>query len=244
MTRRGRWRTPPGGGPTGVVVPAYFHPALAAGDWATLAQPGQPVTAIVLNIAYGPGAEPEPQLLAVAEQVAAAGVPVIGYLDTAYGRRPADELFADMAAHVRWYPVSGFFLDQAATGVGALPWYRQATATARSLGADLVVLNHGAYPDPAYAELADALVTFEGPLRAYEDVSAPPWVRELDPGRFWHLVYDTPREFLGAALRHAGRCHAGTVLVTERAGRNPWDGLPSYFGHQLAAVGVHGGKPG
>ncbi|MCW2504117.1 MAG: Spherulin-4 [Actinomycetia bacterium] len=237
------WRTR-AGGPSAVVVPAYFHPAVAAEDWDTLARPGQPVGAIVLNIASGPGTALEPDLHTVATRTAAAGIPVLGYLDTTYGRRPAEDLFADMTSYLRWYAIRGFFFDQVATGVGALPWYREAAVTARSLGAEQVVFNHGAYPDPAYAGLADDLVTFEGPLRAYEDVVAPPWVREHDPARFWHLVYDTPKEHLGATLRHAARCHAGTVLVTDRAGANPWDGLPSYFGHELAAVGIHGGKPG
>jgi hypothetical protein len=41
---------------------------------------------------------------------------------------------------------------------------------------------------------------------------------------FWHLVYATPAAMLAAALRV--RCNAATVYVTDRAGPNPWDGLP------------------
>jgi hypothetical protein len=218
-----------------VAVPAYFHPAVSAADWAVLAKPGQPVRAIVLNIADGPGTAPDVQLLAAAEGAAAAGISVLGYVDTAYGTRPREDVLADLERYRRWYPVVGFFFDQAATSPALLPWYEAVTVPARRRG-EVVVLNHGVYPDSRYAEVADALVTFEGPWAAYAALAAPRWVWQWAPERFWHLVYDTPAPLLDAALRRAAGCNAGTVYITDGNGANPWDGLPSYFGDQLAAV--------
>jgi hypothetical protein len=220
----------------GTAVPAYFHPAVAPADWTTLATPGLPVRAVVLNIADGPGAGPDSQFVAVAAGVAAAGVPVIGYVDTAYGNRPLAAIEAELERYRCWYATSGFFLDQVATSPALLPWYEQVTAAARRPG-ELVVLNHGTYPDPAYAQLADALVTFEGPWAAFAGLEPPAWARELPPSTFWHLVYDTPSALLDAALVRAAQYNVGTVYITDGRGPNPWEGLPSYFGHHLTALG-------
>jgi hypothetical protein len=227
---------PAAGPPSTVAVPAYFHPALAPGDWATLARPGRPVRAAVLNVANGAGAAPEPALAAVAHRAAAAGVPVLGYVDTDYGARPAAEIAAEVRRYRSWYATSGFFLDQVSPSAGLLPWYQRVVADAREQGPATVVLNHGVYPDAGYADIADALVTFEGPWRAYAVATAPEWALRRPAETFWHLVYDTPAALLGPALRRAARCNAGTVYVTDRGGRNPWDGLPSYFDRLVGAV--------
>jgi hypothetical protein len=214
-------------------VPAYFHPAVAATDWDRLARAR--VSAVVLNIASGPGAALETELGTVAAAVRAAGTPVFGYVDTAYGRRPAEAVEAEIHRYRRWYGIDGVFLDQASSSPALLPWYRAVAADARRFG--IVVLNHGTYPDERYADLADALVTFEGPWPAYRAVRPPAWALRRPANTFWHLVYATPAHHLGAALRHAASCNAGVVYVTDRRGANPWDGLPGYFEEHVAAIG-------
>lgn len=216
-------------------VPAYFHPALRLGDWDVLARPDQRIRAVVLNIDNGPGVAPELALAAAADRALAAGMPVIGYTDTGYGTRPIGHIRTDMLAYTEWYGTVGFFFDQVSTGYGDLEFYRRVTDMAREFGGT-VVLNHGAYPDPRYADLADVLVTFEGPWSAYGAVRAPGWARQLPAGRFWHLVYATPPAMLTAALSHAAECNVETAYITDRAGTNPWSGLPSYFAQHLAAV--------
>ena len=49
------------------------------------------------------------------------------------------------------------------------------------------------------------------------------------PERLWHLVYDTPEALLPLALDRAAAAGAGGVYVTDRAGVNPWDGMPAYL---------------
>jgi hypothetical protein len=132
-----------------------------------------------------------------------------------------------MAAYRDWYGVTGFFLDQVASGAEWMAQCARLTAAARMSGGP-VVLNHGTYPDPGYAELADLLVTFEGPWTAYEQLYPPDWAMELPASRFCHLVYATPPAEARRAFNQAVRCNAGIVYVTDRSGGNPWDGLPSY----------------
>jgi hypothetical protein len=218
--------------PRGLVVPAYFHPAVAGADWRALAGAGRCVRAVILNAADGPGASPELELTAAA---AATRRPIYGYVDTDYGRRPLAEVHLDVERWRRWYPATGIFLDRVATGVHSLPWYERLVSFVRRRGPGVVVLNHGAYPHPGYAVVADAMVTFEGPYAAHQELEAPAWARALHADRFWHLVYDTPYRLMGEALEHAAAANVGTVLVTDRAGPNPWDGLPGYFAAEASA---------
>lgn len=215
-----------------VVVPAYFHPAVADADWRELAAAGPAVRAVVLNVADGPGDAPELELTAAAVRT---GHPLYGYVDTDYGARPVAAVLDDLRRYRDWYPTTGIFLDRVPTAAAMLAHYDGLVTAARRLGAVAVVLNHGAYPDPRYAGLADAMVTFEGPDGAHRLVQVPGWARALPAERFWHLVYDTPGHRLAATLRRAAARNVGAVYVTDRTGANPWDGLPPYFTVQVGA---------
>jgi hypothetical protein len=211
-----------------LVVPAYFHPAVAGTGWRDLAAEASVVRAVILNVASGPGPAPERELTAAAVST---GAPLLGYVDTDYGVRPLPDVLADLRRYREWYPTTGVFLDRVATAAALLPWYARVAAACTGT----VVFNHGAHPDPGYAELADALVTFEGPWSAYRRVVVPGWVRELPADRFWHLVYDTPADALPDVLDRAAAGNVGSVYVTDRSGVNPWDGLPTYFAESAAA---------
>jgi hypothetical protein len=220
--------------PPDLAVPAYFHPAVAGDDWASLTAAAAGISAVVLNIDSGPGVRPEPELLAASVLAAAAGIAVLGYVDSGYGSRSLREVTVDMGRYRSWYPVSGYFVDQASASGRYLGYYGDVVAAGRALGGERIVLNPGAYPDPRYVGLADALVTFEGNWADYRDAHVPSWARELPADHFWHLVYNTPGGSLAAALEHAAATNAGTLYVTDRRGANPWDGLPSYFAELLS----------
>jgi hypothetical protein len=216
----------------GLIVPAYFHPAVAADDWQALRVAGAAVRAVIFNVANGPGAVPERELAAAA---VATGRPLIGYVDTKSGERPAADVFLDIRRHREWYPTIGVFLDRVAADAAGLAGYRRLVREIRRFGPGLIVLNHGAYPDPEYAALADTMVTFEGSHAAYQKVEVPEWARRLPAARFCHLVYDTPEHLLDETLEQARAHNAGAVYVTDRGGANPWDGLPPYFAAQASA---------
>ncbi|TDD73296.1 spherulation-specific family 4 protein [Actinomadura rubrisoli] len=215
-----------------VAVPAYFHPA--AVDWTALADPR--LGAVVLNVDSGAGTVRDRDFAAVAHRTSDAGVPLAGYVDTAYGRRPTKEVEDELVRYRTWYGIRMVFLDQVSAGPAHLIRYRRITAGMRSRGAEHIVFNHGTYPDAAYAALADLLVTFEGPWSAYQRLRAPAWAKRLPAEQFCHLVYAAPRPVLARTLTRAGRCNAGVVYVTDRAGANPWDGLPEYFSRELSLV--------
>ncbi|MEV0895360.1 spherulation-specific family 4 protein [Actinoplanes sp. NPDC049802] len=210
----------------GPVVPAYFHPAPHAAEWRRLADAGPAVRAVVLNAADGPGTRPDPELRLAATRLR---VPVLGYVDTAYGARDIPAVERDIARHLTWYPVGGVFFDQVAAGPEWLAHYGRLAAAARRHGCGTVMFHHGVYPDPRFAGLADMLGVFEGPARRYLTLVPPGWARRHTAATFCHLVYDTPAHLLPTVLEHAAGVHAASVYLTDRGGANPWDGLPPYF---------------
>lgn len=206
-----------------LLVPAYVHPGANPEAWRALEAAADTLAGVILNPNSGPDTEPRPEFAEAAERLRAAGAPVLGYVDTSYGRRSHAEVTEDIERHRDWYAVDGVFLDQAAETAALLPHYRRLTVAARALGARTVVLNPGLHPAPGYAEIADLLVTFEGPWTAYQKLQVPEWTSTHPPQRFCHLVHTTPAEHcaqLGeiARFRRAG-VHYGTPGVLP----NPWE---------------------
>ncbi|MCZ4096029.1 hypothetical protein C8250_021095 [Streptomyces sp. So13.3] len=212
-----------------LLVPLYVHPAVDPGAWRTLVGAADLLYGVVLNVADGPGTVRDPAFVAVAEELRAAGVRVLGYVDTAYGRRPTHAVVADLRHHRKWYGTDGVFFDQAAPDAGLLSYYRwlaRTARTARAGGSRTVVLNPGVHPAPGYAEFADLLVTFEGSWATYRAAAAvPAWTSTYPADRFCHLVYDVPARLCGLASRTARLRGAAVHCAVPGSGANPWQGV-------------------
>ncbi|HJD80828.1 spherulation-specific family 4 protein [Kitasatospora aureofaciens] len=212
-----------------LLVPLYVHPAVDPAAWQAVAaaDPAR-IAAVVLNLADGPGEVPDHVFADAAEELRAAGLPLVGYADTDYGRRPHAAVVADILTYRQRHGITGVYLDQVATHPGALAHYRRLATAARAAGCGTVVFGHGEHPDPGYAEvgLADLLVTFEGDWDAYRAMTLPLWTGRHAASRFCHLVYDVPAESAqdAAALITARR--AGVGCAVPGAGENPWRTLP------------------
>lgn len=202
-----------------LLVPYYEHPAERPAEWDALIAAAPRLYGVVLNPASGAGDAPDPAFAAVAARLRAARVPVLGYADTDYGRRPHADVVRDLLRHRDWYGADGAFLDQVATGPAVLAHYRRLAVAARAAGAATLVLNHGAPPHPAYLPLGDLPVTFEGPWEAYAGRAPEP------PGadRYCHLVYAAPAH---APVTAPVRC------VVPGGGAHPWGTLPHGLEHR------------
>jgi hypothetical protein len=214
-----------------LAVPAYFHPAIHPDQWQWLAEHAGRIRLVILNIASGPGTTPQGAFQAAADLLHRAGVCVIGYVDTGYGRRDPAAVLAEVARYQDWYGVRGVCLDQVATGAEDLGHYAGMADRVRAMGAEVVFFNHGTHPAPGYARHADLLGTFEGTWAAYERLRAPGWTRRWPPSKFYHVVHSVPAAQLPAAWQLATRRHAGAVYITERGGPNPYDRLPKMPGN-------------
>lgn len=212
-----------------LVVPAYFHPAARPGDWASLAERAEQVRLVILNPASGPGTQPDDAWIPVLDRLRAAGVGVVGYVDTNYGRRPQREAMVELGRYLDWYQVAGVLFDQVTATRQGISYFAALAGGARSIGARVVVSNHGVNPSEAYADHADVLGTFEGPWSAYRDVSMPHWASARPADQIYHVVHSVPLQYLGNAYLLAARHRAGCAYVTDRSGGNPYDQLPAHW---------------
>ncbi|MFE9553397.1 spherulation-specific family 4 protein [Streptomyces sp. NPDC006692] len=201
-----------------LLVPYYEHPAERPDAWEALIAAAPALYGVVLNPASGAGSSPDDAFASVAARLCSAGVRVLGYVDTAYGRRPPQDVVREAARHRAWYGVHGVFLDQVATSADQLPYYADLRAAffATYDTYVTVVLNHGAQPHPGYARIGDLLVTFEGPWSAYRPTGP------AGPDTC-HLVYGAPPDAVAQAPVH---CLVPGQLP------HPWGTLP----HRLEPV--------
>ncbi|MFG1806869.1 spherulation-specific family 4 protein [Streptomyces sp. NPDC049040] len=225
------WRaTPPAAAARSLLVPLYIHPAVDPGAWLALERAARRLYGVVVNVADGPGSggRPDGVVVAAAEGLRAAGVPLFGYVDTGYGTRPVQEVDRDVRRHREWFGVRGVFLDRVAAGRDRLPYYRRLAGAARLGGARTVVLNPGVHPDPGYAAVCDLLVTYEGSWTDYAAADVPGWTADHPPERFCHLVYGVPGD---AAARAVARTAAGRGAAVHCAvpggPPNPWQHVPA-----------------
>ena len=205
-----------------LLAPLYAYPGTEPELWAGVAANAGSMAGLVLNPHSGPGGSPEPEFVAVAERLRTAGVPLYGYVDTAYGCRRHREVVADIERHRDWYDVDGVFLDQAGSGPELLPHYRRLAVAARSLDASRVVLNPGVHPHPGFAEAADLLITFEGDWEQYRELRVPAWTASFPGQRFGHLVHGVPVDRCATVPELARLRHAGVSYATPGTGANPW----------------------
>jgi hypothetical protein len=193
---------------------------------------------MILDISgTGAGTAPNPGLQAEARHAEAAGVKVIGYSATDYGQRPAAQVKADVRNYKAWYGVNGIFLDLAAESPAQLGYYRGLADYIRQVDPGATVwFNPGTYPDQRYLSIANVVMVFEGPYASYRQQQVPSWAYHYPAAKFAHTVFATPASQLADAVSLSRSKHAGYVYVTDRAGANPYDGLPSYWSREDAAT--------
>lgn len=222
-----------------LALPAYFDPNDTA-SWTRLVASGSAVTLTVINPNSGPGTVADTLFNRRIAQLRSGGLRLLGYVHTNYGRRPAGQVLADIAAYRDWYGISDVFFDEAASDPSHLPLYRGYAQQVRRSGG-LVALNPGTVPDRGYGELADVLLTFEGSAEQYRSIPAEPaWLTALPRAKVWHLVHSTRPQDTGAVLALARKRGAGRIYITVRPLPQPWDGLPESWNDQVAAARVSG----
>lgn len=183
---------------------------------------------IVINPASGPGTAPVEAYRETVRAAQGAGGRVLGYVPTGYGTRAAGEVQADIDRYASWYATDGVFFDEAAAAASQLPYYRALSEHARAGGQRLVVLNPGMVPDRGYFDVADVIVTFEGPYERYAATRdrVPAWVRALGPDHKAVLVYGASRDQAADVVASAN--DAGYVYVTSGTLPHPWGTVPAY----------------
>jgi len=228
-----------------LAIPSYFYPAPL---WDQMAQAHTAVQIAIINPNSGPGAARNADYVAQVQRSQAAGLTILGYVHTSYGARADTDIKAEIDTYAIWYHVDGIFFDEASTDCARQSYYVGLTAYAKqrtsSHRAVRTVLNPGTQTNECYLSAADVIVTFEGDASAYQSgYSAPSWVANYAPGRFWHLIYNVPTaQQMRTIVQLSKERRAGWVYVTPDNLPNPWDTLPtgSYWSGELAAATADG----
>jgi hypothetical protein len=173
------------------LLPLPAHPQLNPELWATIEAAGVGAT-VLLNIDAGPGSGLDPTWTAATTRLVRAGAGLLGYVDLAFGARPAEQVRAELG---RWagYPVRGVFFDQAPTSPYSIGPVAVAVRAARRIGFDTLLVNPGRPTDSIYRGLGAVLCTFEGPWDRYRH-GTEEGVRPGDA----HLVHSVPLDQIAA----------------------------------------------
>jgi hypothetical protein len=205
-------------------IPAYLPPD----GIARIAERPVRDRVVIFNPDNGPGAKLAPEYRSAVAADQRTGTRVLGYVHTGWGARDPAAVVADVLRYRSWYGADGIFFDETAHDAAELPYYRSLARDARAAGLGIVALNPGTVPARAYFDLADIVVTFEGPYSAYEAAirAMPAWTRDVPRDRIAHLLYDTTR---AQAMRAIESGPAGFVYATSASLPNPWSTLPPYL---------------
>jgi Spherulation-specific family 4 len=213
-------------GTTNLLAVLYEYPNPAT-DWNTLNSTAPPVRYVVANVSSGPGSSADAHWTAAINAANAAGITVLGYVDTNYGAVASATAQANMALWTSLYGVTSYFFDRADTTAANLNYYTLlATQTHGTPGA-IAVLNHGAVPIQAYASIGDILVIFENQYSAWP-VTMPAWSIDYPPGKFAIIMYNCSSGNLASVMSTAQGDGIGNVWITDAADAL-YDELPTYL---------------
>jgi hypothetical protein len=238
--------TPPAGSHAStrlkLLVPAYFYPGgPTRGDWDRLIEAAARVPIVaILNPASGPGESANPDYTDVVRRGARAGVTFLGYVNTAYAKRPRPEVEEDVERWIRFYPeIRGIFFDAQASEARHVDHYAALYGFAKErIEGALVVTNPGTICDEGYFSrpAADVAILFED-SKGFDALHLPPWASKYEPGRFAALPYGLPDvDRSRAAIQQVIVQGFGLIYATEDGLPNPWGRLPSYWNDEVEAV--------
>lgn len=222
---------------TGLYVPLYVYPA---GDGEScydriidtrLAHPSVPMV-VALNPSSGPGRQKDENYVRAIDRLQHAGITVIGYVYTSWGKRLLSEVAADITRYAEWYELDGMLVDEFATVINLAGYYRTIRDYARSLGMPYVMGNPGTDIPKQFIGLASNFII-------YENVGLPgsDWIGGWHRGygkETWsicsHSVHFDEKKLKSAAK------YLGLVYMTDDTLPNPYDSVCSYLERMAAAL--------
>ncbi len=233
---------------TRLAIPSYAAPG--SQQWRTWQALGpQALGIMIVNLKNGDEVGFSAPTAAAVKSAQDAGITVLGYVHTGYGKREPQEVRAKIDAVFKNYGVNGIFLDEtpaecneANKWAGMQVRYYQGLADyIHQKGAkSVVVLNPGLTPtEDCWMRFTDILVTFEQATLAnyqhkFEDRT---WTQKYAPERFWHLIYSVPSAAeMKVAIALARERRAGWLYVTsDGPDGNPWNDVPPYLAEEASA---------
>jgi hypothetical protein len=196
--------------------------------WRKLTAAAPQATTAIANLGNGPGRRRDPQTAALFANARAAGIRVVGYVYTRFGRRPLARVKRDVHRWARWYPVDGIFVDNVTSKGGQFHYFSAVSRYIRFSGVPFVVMN--GFVTPEYMALTDIVLMLEGNLADFKRFRTPAWTWSFAASRMASIVYGVPStKAMRYVLEQASQRNLGTVYVTDAKFPTPYFSLPKFM---------------
>ncbi len=225
----------------GIMIPLYSH---HESNWPQVLQeknahPSVPIV-VIINPNNGPDSSIDSNLISSVKQMQAAGIVVIGYDDTGYCGRSADDVESDAMSYYNWYKVNGIFFDDMANGSGCESYYTDLTNYVHSHGMPLTVGNPGTRTLSSYVGSVDNLVIYEKTgLPTLSTLLSNTFNGENPASNFSIMALGV--RLPSVSYITSNLSHVGYIYITDARGSNPYDVLPSYFSTEVADLDTDSG---
>jgi Spherulation-specific family 4 len=225
-----------------ILIPLYIYPNWYDRDryiWKQIivAAKKVPISAII-NPNNGPnGAPPNVDYQQGIRDLRQAGVRVIGYVHSNYGKRDLKLVKADIDLYLKHFDIDGIFIDETASSKDKLDYYQNIYQQIKSRRKSLqVIINPGTNMDESYIKkpVADVAVIFENDRKEWNTYQPPVYQPNYSASHFAALVHTTTNsKVMKGILDRAANSNFGYVYITNDStntpNHNPWDSLPSYW---------------
>lgn len=210
----------------GTIFPFYIYPTQSAIqpliDTANQ-YPNVPIW-VILNPATGPGTSIDPVYTNAVTQLRAAGINILGYVNTNYSHRSKTLVQRDISTWISFYKPDGIFLDLMSVNHS---YYSSITAYAKGLGIQMVEGNPGTNINASAGNDVDITNIFENnflpsPLSQFSN-----WYSIYPPSNLSLICYNIPT--LPTSFITQASQYFGWLFITDITGANPYDAYPTYF---------------
>lgn len=228
-----------------ILLPLYIYPNWYDRDkylWreVTAAAKKVPITAII-NPNDGPnGAPPNTDYQRGIADLRRAGVKIVGYVPTNYGKRDLKAVNKDIDLYAKYFHVDGIFLDEAASQKDQIGYYRKLYKYIKfKHRLSQVIINPGTDVDEGYfiQKVADVMVIFENYQRHWMKYHPPSYTKKYSSQRLAALIHTSNNRVMKSSLDRALQNKLGYIYITndstDTTNRNPWDSLPTYWQSQV-----------
>jgi hypothetical protein len=229
-----------------ILLPLYIYPNWYDRDkyiWRQVAVAAKKVPIVaIINPNNGPNnAPPNPDYQQGIKDLCQAGVKILGYVPTTYGKRDVRAVKADIEVYNKYFNVDGIFVDETANTQDKLTYYQQIYQYTKSRSSRYqVVINPGTdiIESYLYQPVADVSVNFENYQKVWNSYHPPAYMKNYSPQHFAALVHTTDDpNLMKSTIDRAAQNKFGYVYITndsiDTANQNPWDTLPSYWQAQV-----------
>jgi hypothetical protein len=216
----------------GIIIPLYGN---VTSTWQSVINyheqfPSVPMM-MVINPYNGPGYAYNSTLASWVSTIQGDGIPVLGYITTAYTALPLSTVEAQVADYVAWYGIHGIFIDDVENVHGYEQYYTTLSNYVHANGISYVLGNPGTNVTTSYIGIFNNIGT-------YENSGAPAvsliqtYTMGYPANGFSFIAYNAPLQ--SQSYYDSMAQYVAWVYLTDNP--NSWTSLPSYISQEMTEL--------